>query len=153
MNYSYTGITLYDIPDEISLGITLNGCPLRCEGCHSAETRDPTFGVPLTTTVLEDLIKNNGYISCVLFYGGDWNPEVLIKYLEVVRNIGLKVALYSGFCLKKFNRSGLLPYLDYIKVGPYREKLGGLCSSKTNQRLYKIDNDSLLDITDRFWKG
>ena len=41
--------------------------------------------------------------------------------------------------------------LDYIKVGPYKEELGGLDSPNTNQRFYKIttsDSSSLINIKD-----
>ena len=42
---------------------------------------------------------------------------------------------------------------DFVKVGPYVERLGGLDHETTNQRLYKVENGKeLVDITSRFWK-
>jgi anaerobic ribonucleoside-triphosphate reductase activating protein len=41
---------------------------------------------------------------------------------------------------------------DYVKLGPYIEELCGLKSEKTNQRLYKREDDSWKDITNSFWK-
>jgi anaerobic ribonucleoside-triphosphate reductase activating protein len=41
---------------------------------------------------------------------------------------------------------------DYIKLGAYIEELGGLDSLKTNQRLYKITNEQMEDITNHFQK-
>jgi anaerobic ribonucleoside-triphosphate reductase activating protein len=47
----------------------------------------------------------------------------------------------------------ILPLLDYIKIGSYREQLGGLVSTTTNQKMFKVNNKQQLeDITNRFWK-
>ena len=45
-----------------------------------------------------------------------------------------------------------LENFDYIKVGRYDEFLGPLNSRTTNQRLYKVIDGRLFDITNRFWK-
>ena len=77
----------------------------------------------------------NKHISCVLFYGGEWNIKELTKMLVYVK--GLKTALYTGRELDYFE-DNLLNYLNYIKVGRYIEKLGGLKSPETNQRIIKL---------------
>ena len=41
---------------------------------------------------------------------------------------------------------------DYIKIGPYIEKLGPLNKETTNQRLYKRTDSGWEDITKMFWK-
>ena len=45
---------------------------------------------------------------------------------------------------------------DYIKLGPYDEKLGPLTSKTTNQIFFKIehldDRSFVTDITSKFWK-
>lgn len=44
---------------------------------------------------------------------------------------------------------------DYLKLGPYLERDGGLRSRTTNQRLYHVSVGSngvhMKDITTRFW--
>jgi len=45
-----------------------------------------------------------------------------------------------------------LNYFDYIKIGPYKEELGGLDKPTTNQRLYAY-NPAYSDFTiDKSWK-
>ena len=41
---------------------------------------------------------------------------------------------------------------DYVKIGGYREELGGLNSRTTNQKLFRVTNGTTEDITARFWK-
>jgi anaerobic ribonucleoside-triphosphate reductase activating protein len=42
--------------------------------------------------------------------------------------------------------------LDYVKVGPYIEAKGPLPNPDTNQRMYRIENGELTDITASFRK-
>lgn len=72
--------------------------------------------------------------------------EQLEYALRMIRARGLKTCLYSG-CnnIKPFER--LLPLLDYIKLGPYVDALGGLDNPNTNQRFYRISAGELIDET------
>ena len=64
---------------------------------------------------------------------------------------GLKTGWYSGNT--ELASDIELKNFDYIKIGPYIEKLGGLKQKTTNQKLYKILPDGKKeDITFRFWK-
>jgi hypothetical protein len=40
---------------------------------------------------------------------------------------------------------------DYIKVGEYKEEYGPLNKETTNQRLYEITSNNVIDITSKFW--
>ena len=148
-------ITTQDVPDEIALAISLSGCPLRCKGCHSSFTWDPKFGQELTDEILMSLLTKNKHISCVLFYGGEWQLPRLLELIAIVKNKNLKVCLYTGLMLEevKQTKRELLEVLDYIKVGRWIEELGGLNKKTTNQRLYRIVNNTLEDITDMFYKN
>ena len=42
------------------------------------------------------------------------------------------------------------PYLDFLKIGPYKKELGGLTSSNTNQRFYRKENGEWVDRTQLF---
>lgn len=133
MFYSYPQEVLQEVPGEISLALSISGCPLRCKGCHSQETYKKDFGKELTEQELDRLLKKHKHISCVLFYGGEWEIDTLTNYLIKIKNKGLKTALYSGFELDFFSNE-FLKHLDFIKVGSYIEELGGLGSENTNQR-------------------
>ena len=149
-----TSVTFAEIPDEICLCINLSLCPHRCPGCHSSYLQTDC-GNELTTDVLDDLIKKNQGITCVLFLGGDNDKSTLTGLAKhISNNYDLLVGWYSGESELDLSEYG--KYFDYIKVGPYIKELGPLNSPTTNQRLYFIKkengNVNIEDITSSFWK-
>lgn len=150
LKYVDTKIVFQEIPDEVTLAINISRCPCNCKNCHSSYLAQDT-GENLTINVIRDFIKNNEGITCVAFMGGDaepYNVNVLAAYIKNFYS-HIKVAWYSG-------RQEISEYIDignfnYIKVGPYIEELGPLTYKTTNQRLYKIIDRELIDITKVFW--
>ena len=137
MRYTSVQITFQEIPDEISLSLLISGCPLRCPGCHSADSWSGAKGEVLDPESLNRLLeKDRQFITCICFLGGEWEKENLIHLLRWSRRQGLKTALYTG--LEDVDPD-LKCELDYLKVGPYIAHLGGLGSPKTNQRLLKLN--------------
>jgi len=116
MNYTTEQITFQEVPNEISLSFLIAGCPLKCKGCHSADSWRATSEASeaikskihpinnnvqnqLTTEYLENRIKQyQDMISCVLFLGGEWKIKQLIELLQTVKNTNpsLKTCLYTG---------------------------------------------------------
>lgn len=146
MKYSNPQIVLQEVPNEISLALSISGCALKCKGCHSKETWDKDFGKSLSLEVLQNLIDKNKYISCILFYGGEWELDTLTTFIDLIKKSDLKVALYSGQELSYFPKE-FIKKLDYLKVGKYIKDLGGLSSKRTNQIFYEINNGELLQKT------
>ena len=152
LKYVDTKIVFQEIPDEITLAINISNCPCQCKGCHSSYLAED-IGYELTTEVLDNFIRSNKGITCIAFMGGDIDVKeinILALIVKVLTDDTLKVAWYSG-------RQELCPEIDlcnfdYIKLGPYVEELGPLNSKTTNQKLYKIVNNELINITERFWK-
>jgi anaerobic ribonucleoside-triphosphate reductase activating protein len=78
--------------------------------------------------------------------GGDQNMDCLEDALEIVREFSLKTCVYSG--LDDPEPFAHIDYLlDYLKIGHYDQKLGGLDSPDTNQKLYMYTDHSIVDIT------
>ncbi|MEG1937251.1 MAG: anaerobic ribonucleoside-triphosphate reductase activating protein [Rikenellaceae bacterium] len=148
LKYVNYDIVFQEIPDEVTLAINLSNCPNRCHGCHSPYLQQD-IGEPLSEEVLSKLIDKYGSaITCMCFMGGDAAPEEVIRLLQYVKETwSYKTAWYSGCNVLPSDLQGL----DYIKIGEYKEELGGLSKITTNQRLYKITN-TLEDITFRFRK-
>ena len=116
LNYTTEQITFQEVPNEISLSFLIAGCPLKCKGCHSADSWCVTSKasetikskthpinsnarIQLTNEYLENRIKQyQDMISCVLFLGGEWEIEKLIELLQTVKNTNpsLKTCLYTG---------------------------------------------------------
>ena len=148
MKYINYEITFAEVPDEISLCINISNCKFKCKGCHSPWLWEDT-GEKLTPFKLYELLKNNKGISCVCFMGGEL-PDILFFSMGVkFFNKNLKVAWYTGS--KDIPKN--LRWFDYIKIGPYIEELGGLDNPNTNQRFYKVCDNTLEDITYKFWKN
>lgn len=149
MRFDKQSVVFQEVPDEISLAFTITGCVLRCAGCHSPHLR-LDMGTPLTEELFSEIVDEHlGYVSCVLFMGGEQDKRTLIKLLKIARDKGLKTCLYSG--LNMVGKS-ILEHLDYVKLGCWMSHLGGLDSKTTNQRFYKVGEDlSLTDMTYKFW--
>jgi anaerobic ribonucleoside-triphosphate reductase activating protein len=149
MNYAYAEIGLIEVPGEISLVIGFTGCGLHCSHCHSKELWDADYGSRMTTERMDELLRK--YIdkcSCVCFFGGEWSQDELLSYMKMARDRGFKVALYTG---ENWVSYDIYSQVDFLKVGPYIEKLGGLSYRTTNQRFYQIENGAMIDETYKFW--
>ena len=146
--HSYN-IVFQEIPDEVTLAVNIANCPNRCEGCHSPHLMEDT-GEELTENVLSVLLEKYGNaITCVCFMGGDNSPDEVLHLVKFVKQFHKKTAWYSGNSQLYDN---VQQYLNYIKLGKYIEKFGGLNSPTTNQRFYRIENEKMIDMTDKFHK-
>ena len=144
-----TLVSFQEVPDEITLCINISNCPCHCEGCHSPYLAED-IGNPLGYWTLNHLIKTNKGITCVCFMGGDSDPEwIATLAFRIKRDFpDLKIGWYSG--RQHLPSNFPIQHFNYIKVGPYIPKLGGLDKETTNQIMYKVDNGNLIDITYRF---
>jgi anaerobic ribonucleoside-triphosphate reductase activating protein len=139
-----------EIPDEITLAISISGCPIQCKGCHSQYLWEDT-GQELTPEVLSTMLDQHFGVSCICFMGGDQDPEGINRLAHWVKdNSTVKVAWYSG-------RVKLAPQIelanfDYLKIGPYDEACGPLNVRTTNQRFYRVDDGQMQEMTHLFWK-
>lgn len=145
MRYSGLQIVFQEIPDEISLALHVTGCPLRCKGCHSNDLWNADQGIELDLQYFNQLITQySKYISCVLFMGGEWDIETLMNLIDIAQEHHKKTALYTGLELSDVP-DRLKNKLNYLKYGPYIQKLGGLNSKTTNQRLLNLKTNEILN--------
>ena len=157
LKYLFYQVYTKEIPDEISLGFSITGCPIHCPECHSPHTWDKDLGDELTTDEVIKAIDKQRYITNLLFFGGEWEHEYLGIVINSVKTYflnDLKVSLYTGHKLNEIQKyDSLYKQLAYLKVGEYNSRLGGLDYPTTNQRLYKMGNGEVIeDITYKFWK-
>lgn len=149
MRYIDMMVTFSEVPDEISLCINISNCPFKCEGCHSSYLRED-IGTLFLPDDLKKMAEQNKGITCICLMGGDRDPMQLNYYGKAIQTLGLKSAWYSG--ADELSKDTQLEYWDYIKLGHYDQKLGGLDKRTTNQRLYIVKDKQLIDITYKFWK-
>lgn len=153
MRYYNCDIVFAEIPDETTLAINITGCPNRCAGCHSPHLQED-IGTTIDEEELRFLLDRYGScITCICFMGGDSQPREVARLAVAARTMypKLRTAWYSG--MKCLPEKSLSEAFDYIKLGPCIEAMGPLGSPTTNQRLYKIENGTMTDITWRFQKG
>ncbi|GAA0348394.1 hypothetical protein GCM10009092_10980 [Bowmanella denitrificans] len=137
-------VCFQEVPDEVALAFTITGCPLRCEGCHSQDSWDPSTGEALTPQLFARYLQRYAHlVSCVLFFGGEWHPDALLALLQQARQAGLKTCLYTG--MNKIP-ARLQTHLDYLKTGRWYSQLGGLTSPTTNQRFLELATGNLLNF-------
>lgn len=135
IRYEKHYVTFQEVPNEVSLVLTVTGCPRRCEGCHSPWLQDHERGDDLLDALPDLLDQYGDDITCVCFMGEGTDEDAFEKCVHMVWMRKLKVCLYSG--ADSFED---LPYiarfLNYIKIGHYDKRLGGLDTPGTNQRFY-----------------
>lgn len=155
LKYLYCKEIFSEVPGEITLGISISGCVIHCEGCHSRELWEDK-GTPLTIEELQSLLNKHKGITCVLLLGGEADIDALIE-LFMYAHKRVKTAWYCGLDLIPKSKLGIINYLDFLKVGHYDQELGGLDSPSTNQRFYQIEHFAngdymKVDITNKFFK-
>ncbi len=124
-------VVFQEVPNEISLCFSITGCKVGCKGCHSTELWQETNGIALTKqSFIQWLKKYQGLISCVVFFGGEWQPCALVEKLLIAKKLGLKTCLYSG---EKHISLNISQHLDFLKTGAWQPNLGGLDNITTNQ--------------------
>ncbi len=145
MNYLNAQIVFQEVPNEISLALLIGGCPMKCPGCHSSHSWSKNVGKSLGPEEFESLLNQyKEYISCVVFLGGEWEPEVLTKHLDFSSNLKLKTCLYTGLELEDVSPK-ILDSLTYIKCGPFKKEFGGLKSPRTNQTFLNLKTNENLN--------
>ena len=149
IKYTSSMVVFAEIPDEITLAINVSNCPHRCPGCHSPELQTD-IGSDLIASLPELLEKHKDGVTCVCFMGEGNDPDALITCFKMARSAGFKVGLYSGSETAPLD---IVSELDYLKLGPYIKEKGGLDNPGTNQKLFRIQNSGIEDVTYRFWKN
>ena len=142
VKYQSCNVSLQEVPGEISLIFQISECPHRCKGCHSPELWT-TNGAELTPeNLMEEITPYSDFISCVCFFGGEWDEENLVFLLKIAKSYGYKTCLYTGADTVS---EEIKNHLNYLKTGPWKEELGGLYSITTNQRFINLDNGKCLN--------
>lgn len=140
-------IVFQEVPTETTLALNLSECPHHCPGCHSPQLWT-SLGEELTLPLLDSILETYPYVTCVALMGGDNDLDSVIKMAQAIRLRNKKVAWYTG--MTSLPVDWPIGFFDFIKIGPYIEELGGLKSSTTNQRFYRITDGKMEDCTSLF---
>lgn len=140
-----TNVVFEEIPERVSLAISITNCQNSCPGCHSSFLSQ-NIGDELTKGVIDTLMKKYNGVNCFLFMGEGNDVDKLLELNEYVkRKYDIETGVYSG---RDKVEDGYFDAFDFVKVGSYMKDLGPLNKETTNQRLYYHGND----ITYKFWE-
>jgi len=138
-------------PGERSV-IWVQGCPLRCPGCHNPQFLPFVDATWMTIGELEGRILAVGGLEGVTFVGGEpfAQARALAALAQRVRRAGLSVMTYSGFTVEQLI-SGVEPYAmwlmystDLLMDGRYRQEL------PTQKPWRGSDNQRLIALSPRY---
>jgi anaerobic ribonucleoside-triphosphate reductase activating protein len=129
----------------------VQGCPLRCAGCHNPQFQDFVDRHWVSVDELSDTVLAVRGIEGLTLVGGEpfVQAQALAKLARKVRVEGLSLMSYSGFTHEKL-LSGAIPHADellretdLLLDGPYRGDL------PTNRPWRGSDNQRLICLSDR----
>jgi anaerobic ribonucleoside-triphosphate reductase activating protein len=162
LKYLNYDVVCQEVPGQLSLAVSISGCLIRCKGCHSRQLWEDK-GTPLTIENIEELLKQENGVTCLLLMGGERDIDTLTEiFMHFHKKI--KTAWYCGldwepnekvFKSEDYHKLyGMLYYLDFLKTGHFDIELGGLNSPTTNQKYFMIDpvHTTYQDITYIFQK-
>lgn len=142
--------------------IFLSGCPHNCPGCHNPEAQSPTFGVPATGSLAEEIaaeIAKRPYLSGITLSGGDpfYNPDatslflsfLLIELYDVLKVPEKNIWIYTGMNFEElldmyyydYDIYILLELCDVLVDGPFVQSLADKTlrfRGSSNQRIIDI---------------
>ena len=72
LRYAGAAVTLAEVPEEVSLTISITNCRFRCHGCHSAYLQED-IGRPLLPDLDALIHRYAGLITCVCLMGEGQN--------------------------------------------------------------------------------
>ena len=141
-------VVFEEIPDCVTLAVTISNCPFHCKGCHSEYLREDV-GEVLDNSTINTLLEEEKGVNCFLFLGDSRNASEVAELAEYIKKTHpkIKTAVYSGYDMII---NDYKEHFDYVKTGKYIEEFGPLSSKTTNQRLYKKKDGKMEDITYMF---
>ena len=161
----YAGITYNDVVNCPGIGVSvyLQGCPIKCEGCHNSSLWDFEGGKEFTFNTLlqiEDALMANGIQRSLCILGGEpMADENLFTTAFLVEHIKLhlpdvKIYLWTGYWLKDLmirentQINYILNNIDYLIDGPFilaQRDVSLFMRVSTNQRIIDMKTHQIID--------
>jgi len=147
--------------EGVSVSLFLQGCPLRCKGCHNPETWDKNGGVAWEDNMLInhilDLIAANGIQRNLSILGGEpldtYEKRYFLKLL--IRAVKQKypdivICLWTGFLYNNaVDLAGdIISQVDYLIEGPFilsQRDVTLKWRGSRNQHIIDIKNNKLIE--------
>ena len=122
----YAGLIKNDLAAApgVCVSFFVQGCPLRCPGCHNPESWDFEGGMEFSTKTLNDILTNlsaNGIERPLCIMGGEpLCPENLFLTTLIIKEVrqqkpNVKIYLWTGYTYEELlSKKTSNPKLEYI---------------------------------------
>lgn len=152
----YAGIIKNDFSagPGVCVSFFVQGCPIKCKGCHNPQTWDFYGGKEFTpdtmSDIIEALVANDVHRDLCIMGGEPLCTSNQFLTLFVIKNVkdalpDTKIYLWTGYNLDEFNEGSklkdILSLVDCIVDGPFIESEKDLTlpmrGSRNQRILYK----------------
>lgn len=157
----YAGLIKNDTAAAPGMCVTffVQGCPLRCPGCHNKDSWDYDGGMEFTPQVLDEIIEAltaNNIERNLCIMGGeplcDNNAFLTALVIEEVKKVlpDIKVYIWSGYTYEKLLENchpqvqTVLQKADVLIDGPYIEAERDISLPMRGSR-----NQRIIDLTEK----
>jgi len=126
--------------------VYLQGCAIRCEGCHNYDTWDENCGIEYDIDELVKELKSKTPNKKITISGGEpfFQMEATIVLIQKLH--GMDICLYTGSNFDEVPEQ-ILPYLKYIKVGKYKKDQRTTTTpfiGSANQKFFKLKDGKIV---------
>ncbi len=128
--------------------VFLQGCEIKCKGCHNYSTWDIEKGKKVKVRDVFDEIHNKMFNKKITISGGEplLQKEALLELLKLLNKHNYDIALYTGY-LKEDVPKEIIKKIKYLKYGPFKIDLATSTMpyiGSTNQVFERIDKNETI---------
>lgn len=156
----YAGIIKNDVAAApgVCLSFFVQGCPLKCNGCHNPEAQDFNSGKEFTQETMDEIIRgltaNNLHRTFCIMGGEPLCQENTFLTYMVIKTVrehypDIKIYLWTGYVYEELEEKNHSPHLkdileniDVLIDGPYIEELRDITlpmRGSSNQRIIDLN--------------
>lgn len=145
------GVNYESIADANGVACTIffSGCKHYCEGCHSKDTWDFNYGIPVSEELIKNInfeIDKRPFLSSLVLSGGDpmYSAKEIINILPKLHIPNNTIWCYSGFKIEEIKENEdmnkLLNMCDVLVDGKFeldKRIINSGFFGSSNQRIWK----------------
>lgn len=138
--------------DGVSCTIFFSGCRHFCDGCHSKDTWDFNYGIPVSdelATIINKEIDKRPFLSALVLSGGDpmYSPLEVLEFISKIHVPNNIIWCYSGFLIEEIQKNPkmkkLLDECNVLVDGQFeieKRVINAGFYGSSNQRIWKKNN-------------
>lgn len=139
--------------DGVACTIFFSGCKHYCSGCHSKDTWDFNYGIPVSEELIKNIneeIDKRPFLSALVLSGGDpmYSAKDILKILPKIHVPNNTIWCYSGFLLEEIQADDqmkkLLDKCNVLIDGKFeidKRIINAGFFGSSNQRIWRKNND------------